>query len=277
VMAACGWCHSVVVWVEGRVWTFGFGYYGQLGHNDEQHRLVPKLLAAELFDEQDRDGGRRGLAHHDRGSERSAVGVGHGILRPAGPGRHQRQADADAGGAEEVFVGSKVRTIACGNNHTLAMTEAGKLWAWGRGARARTTGPQRRATEAGADARVDPQHFAHAPISAVAAGFYHSAAVTAGDALYTWGKGEAEYTGPCQQARADPGAAAAPGRGACGAVTQACLDPGSRRKRENVQLGCALARSWTERRAVRSERDLLRDKIREVGRGLSLADTQTGR
>ena len=49
-MAACGWCHSVVVWVEGRVWTFGFGYYGQLGHNDEQHRLVPKLLAAELFE-----------------------------------------------------------------------------------------------------------------------------------------------------------------------------------------------------------------------------------
>ena len=56
-----------------------------------------------------------------------------------------------------------------------------------------------------------------------------------------------------------------------------CLNPRSHRKRENVQLGCVLARSWTEHRAVRSERDLLRDKIREVGRGLSLADTQTGR
>jgi hypothetical protein len=42
---------------------------------------------------------------------------------------------------------------------------------------------------------VDPQHFAHAPISAVAAGFDHSAAVTAGGALYTWGKGEADHTG----------------------------------------------------------------------------------
>ena len=27
VMAACGWCHSVVVSVEGRVWTFGAGWY----------------------------------------------------------------------------------------------------------------------------------------------------------------------------------------------------------------------------------------------------------
>jgi hypothetical protein len=32
-----------------------------------------------------------------------------------------------------------------------------------------------------------------------------------------------------------------------------------------------------ERRAAPSERDPLRDKVREVGRGLSLADTQTGR
>ena len=48
VMAACGWFHSVVVSAEERVWTFGYGYYGQLGHNDEQSRLVPTLLAAEV-------------------------------------------------------------------------------------------------------------------------------------------------------------------------------------------------------------------------------------
>ena len=42
---------------------------------------------------------------------------------------------------------------------------------------------------------MDPQHFAHAPISSVAAGACHSAAVTAGGALYTWGQGEAWYIG----------------------------------------------------------------------------------
>jgi hypothetical protein len=38
-----------VVSAEGRVWTFGYGYRGSLGHNDEQDRLVPTLLATEVF------------------------------------------------------------------------------------------------------------------------------------------------------------------------------------------------------------------------------------
>ena len=50
VMAACGWLHSVVVSAEGRVWTFGDGAFGCLGLNDEQNRLVPTLLAAEVFE-----------------------------------------------------------------------------------------------------------------------------------------------------------------------------------------------------------------------------------
>ena len=49
VMAACGWFHSVVMSAEGRVWSFGWGAFGRLGHNDEQDRLVPTLLAAEVF------------------------------------------------------------------------------------------------------------------------------------------------------------------------------------------------------------------------------------
>ena len=84
-----------------------------------------------------------------------------------------------------------MRTVACGGDHTLAVTEAGELWTWGRGAQGRLglNDEQGRLVPT----RVDPQHFAHAPISAVAAGVQHSAAVTAGGALYTWGKGEGGY------------------------------------------------------------------------------------
>jgi alpha-tubulin suppressor-like RCC1 family protein len=95
-------------------------------------------------------------------------------------------------GSEEVFEGSKVRTVACGHVHTLAVTEAGELWAWGYGAQARlglNDGQDRLVPT-----RVDPQHFAHALISAVAAGHFHSAAVTADGALYTWGQGEAGHS-----------------------------------------------------------------------------------
>ena len=48
-MAACGLWHSLVVSAEGGVWSFGAGWTGRLGHNDEQDRLVLTLLAAEVF------------------------------------------------------------------------------------------------------------------------------------------------------------------------------------------------------------------------------------
>jgi alpha-tubulin suppressor-like RCC1 family protein len=124
VMVAAGAPRCMAVGVNGRLWAWGAGSYGQLGLGDTNNRLVPTLV-----------------------------------------------------GAEEVFGGSQVRTVACGHEHTLAVTEAGELWAWGLGAQGRLGLNDCRARLV--PTRVDPQHFAHAPISAVAAG----------DSLYTWGCG----------------------------------------------------------------------------------------
>ena len=100
VMAACGWLHSVVVSAEGRVWTFGaMECTAVWASTTSKTGWCLTLLAAEVF-----EGSKivtvaaGGLPHHGRGSEREALGVGRGILRPAGPGRHQQQAGADAGG-----------------------------------------------------------------------------------------------------------------------------------------------------------------------------------
>ena len=194
VMAACGGEHSVVVSAEGRVCTFGNGMFGRLGLNDEQDRLVPTLLAAEVFE------GSTIVTVAAGDYHTMAVGVngrlwawGWGSSGKLGLGDTNDRLVPTLVGAEEVFGGSQVRTIACGNVHTLAVTEAGELWAWGLGAQGRLglNDEQDRLVPT----RVDPQHFAHAPISAVAVGDSHSAAVTAGGALYTWGRGEAEPTG----------------------------------------------------------------------------------
>ena len=60
-----------------------------------------------------------------------------------------------------------------------------------------------------------------------------------------------------------------------------CLDQGSP-ERQSLQLCCTLGRdpactTGETKRLQGFRRDPLRVKIREVGRGLSLADTQTGR
>jgi len=194
VMAECGVYHSLVVSAEGGVWIFGAGRFGRLGHNDEQDRLVPTLLAAEVFK------GSKIVTVAAGGFHTMAVGVngalwawGQGFSGQLGLGDTNDRLVPTLVGAEEVFGGSQVRTISCGGVHTLAVKEAGELWAWGQGAQGRlglNDGQDRLVPT-----RVDPQHFAHAPISAVAAGFDHSAAVTAGGALYTWGQGEAQPTG----------------------------------------------------------------------------------
>ena len=62
---------------------------------------------------------------------------------------------------------STVSMAACG--HTLVVTEAGELWAWGE----RTQGQLGLNNGQGS----------------------HSAAMTAGGALCTWGRSEAKYTG----------------------------------------------------------------------------------
>jgi hypothetical protein len=79
-----------VVSAEGRVWTFGWGWNSCLGHNDEQSRLLPTLLAEEVFKGSKIVTMAAG-GYHTIVGERSAVGVGQGILWPAGPGRHQQQ------------------------------------------------------------------------------------------------------------------------------------------------------------------------------------------
>jgi hypothetical protein len=204
VTVSAGDYHTMAVGVNGSLWAWGLGSYGQLGLGDTNKRLVPTLV-----------------------------------------------------GAEEMFGGSKVRTVACGDAHTLAVTEAGELWAWGLGVQGRLglNDEQRRLMLT----RVDPQHFAHAPICAVAAGESHSAAVTAGGALYyTWGKGEAgnspgsQVPGglgrPCKKARADAGAAAAAGRGAHVAVPRA-----ARGARAGLRHGDARA-AGRELRGGRSSR-----------------------
>ena len=118
VMAACGLYHSVVS-AEGRVWTFGQGQNGRLGLNDEQERLVPTLLAAEVFK------GSKIVTVAAGGYYTMAVGV-NGALWAWGAGSYGQLVLGDTNdrrvptlvGAEEVFGGSKVCVVACGGFHT---------------------------------------------------------------------------------------------------------------------------------------------------------------
>ena len=90
---------------------------------------MPTLLAAEVFK------GSKIVTVAAGGRHTMAVGVdgalwawGEGSSGQLGLGDTNERLVPTLVGAEEVFGGSKVRTIACGYDHTLAVTEAGELW-----------------------------------------------------------------------------------------------------------------------------------------------------
>ena len=201
VMAACGARHSVVVSAEGRVWTFGDGAYGCQGLNDGQDnlllrtrdRLVPTLLTAEVFEHSKIVTVAAGGFHTMAVDKSGRLWTwGAGFSGQLGLGDTSNRMVPTVVGAEEVFGGSKVRTVACGHDHTLVVTEVGELWAWGRGSHGRLGLNDR--GDSLVPRRVDPQHFGNDPIAAVAAGELHSAAVTKRGALYTWGRSEVSPT-----------------------------------------------------------------------------------
>ena len=49
MMAACGYYHTLAVTEEGRLWSWGLGCYGALGHADKLDKLVPTCVDAQHF------------------------------------------------------------------------------------------------------------------------------------------------------------------------------------------------------------------------------------
>jgi alpha-tubulin suppressor-like RCC1 family protein len=43
---ACGWRHTISVSESGKLFTFGWSKYGQLGHGDFQDHLIPHQVEA---------------------------------------------------------------------------------------------------------------------------------------------------------------------------------------------------------------------------------------
>jgi alpha-tubulin suppressor-like RCC1 family protein len=204
VMAVCGYEHSVVASAAGDVFTWGRGSYGRLGHNDEQDRLAPARLGREQF-----AGGMivfvaAGGAHTFSLSEGGVMWVwGFGVYGQLGLGDRDNRLVPTRLGAGEVFGGSPaialwspsawlaVRMAACGGWHTLVATEQGGMWAFGRGAHGQLGSNDKndRLVPTRVVARRAADLFLH--FATVAAGSEHSAAVTEGGALFTWGRGEA--------------------------------------------------------------------------------------
>jgi len=187
VMVAAGNSHSVVVGAEDSVWTWGLGVY--LGHNDTQHRHVQTLLPSTAF-----AGGN--VVTVAAGNNHTMALTSKGVLWAWGNnwngqlgiiGLETLEMEPTLVGAKDVFGGSPVHMVACGDNHTLIVTEEGTLWTCCQGQN--SVLGHNDINNRRVPTLVEAHHFGNAKVVSAAAGYFHSAAVTELGGLYTWGQG----------------------------------------------------------------------------------------
>lgn len=133
----CGWAHTVVVTKDGSVLAAGYGENGQLGKGARvpcpkfEKVLLPEEASGAAFDEQGRALISCGLNHtaviSASGHELYAWGLG--VFGQLGLGPNVKGLLLP----DKVPMpsGAPVSQVACGENHTIALTSDGELFAFG--------------------------------------------------------------------------------------------------------------------------------------------------
>ncbi|MCO5551230.1 hypothetical protein L7F22_004729 [Adiantum nelumboides] len=129
VQIACGENHSVALSIDGQVFSWGRGKYGQLGHgslNNEMSPLQVKALADQMI-VQIVSGGDHTMAMN---SEKHIFAWGRGHWGQIGLGTL-----ADVHTPTEVHLpeGELVDQAAAGARHSVVLTACGNLFGWGDG------------------------------------------------------------------------------------------------------------------------------------------------
>lgn len=200
-----GYSTNLALTADGKVFSFGEGYGGGLGHGDEEDQPVPKLLAglqgkfivavaAGFYD--------HNLALAGDGTVYSFGGCKYGEL-----GHGVDQMEATTPRAIEALRGVHIVAIAAGDYHCLALSDTGDVYSWGLG-KAGQLGHGDRASQS-APKRVDA--LGGICIEQIAAGENHSLALADDGRLFGFGRANVGQLGAAQTPAALPVANAAMG------------------------------------------------------------------
>jgi len=184
---ACGGKHCAAITNDGKVYTWGTGFCGQLGHGNGESKAAPTLVE-----------GLAGVAVKE-----VSCGETHNVALSAdgsvyvwgldvegqlglGPSGH-RAAPAQVGGP---LAEQKATAVSCsigpgGPGHSAAITSDGNLYTWG-------MGRDGQLGHGDTEPRLEPilvSALADKTVVAVSCGATHTAALTDEGRVYTWGGG----------------------------------------------------------------------------------------
>lgn len=182
LLISAGASHSVALLSGNVVCSWGRGEDGQLGHGDAEDRLIPTQLSA--LEGHEIVSVAAGADHTTAYSESrlQVYSWGWGDFGRLG---HGNSSDLFTPQPIKALQGLRIRQIACGDSHCLAVSMEGEVQSWGRN----QNGQLGLGTTDDALVPQKIEAFKGIPIKMVAAGAEHSAAVTEDGELYGWGWG----------------------------------------------------------------------------------------
>ena len=181
VSMAAGGLHSLTLTADGAVWSWGNGASGKLGHGDGQNQWQPKKIDALT--------GQRVIAV-SAGTLHSLALTADGAVWSWGNGGPGQLGHGDTQNQLlpkkiEAFADQRVLAVSAGMSHSLAVTADGVVWSWGWGYFGRLG-------HGDLQNQLLPKKveaFAGQRVIAMSAGAYHSLALTADGAVWSWGGG----------------------------------------------------------------------------------------
>lgn len=187
----CGDEHSAVVCQSGRLFVFGSNNWGQLGLGHKNHVSKPSCVKS-LKPEK--------VTHVACGRAHTLICTDNQKIFSCGSDQESQLGRANIGSSDSSSIpvlvydcgstGKKILQIAAGTQHSIALTNDGKLLAWGSNLEGQlglsgTSGLINKPTEV-----QIPE-----PIKQISAGYYHSAFLTESGSVYVCGETESGKLG----------------------------------------------------------------------------------
>ncbi|KAK6142410.1 hypothetical protein DH2020_022758 [Rehmannia glutinosa] len=174
---ALGGLHSVALDALGRVFTWGYGGFGALGHSVYHRELLPKLVEGSWDGE---------ICHIATSGTHTAAITKSGDGRLGlGPGRGPDFAGGNSTPSEVKALPEPVAAVSCGGFFTMALTEGGQLWNWG----ANSNYELGRGDKIGGWKPQPVPSLKDVRLTQIASGGYHSLALTDKGEVLSWGHG----------------------------------------------------------------------------------------
>ncbi|KAJ0247597.1 hypothetical protein HA466_0160360 [Hirschfeldia incana] len=182
---ACGGAHVIALTSGGKVFTWGRGNSGQLGHGDNLNTSLPKPLS--FFHDEGYV-----ISQASAGWSHSAFVSDSGCLFTCGNGSFGQLGHGDnmsltSPAKVSYFVDKCVKMVACGMRHSLVLFSGNQVCGFGSGKRGQIGVSSDKTKSVNLPCGVSG--LEDVEVVRIAANGDHSAAISANGELFTWGRG----------------------------------------------------------------------------------------